>query len=62
VLGVTLPVAKLEDVLEGKIWAVLDPARRASKRQKDLVDISRILEKYSHLRPAVPEEILARLL
>ena len=62
VLGVTLLVAKLEDVLQGKIWAVLDPARRASKRQKDLADISRILEKYPYLRPVVPAEVLARLL
>lgn len=62
VLGVTLPVASVEDVLQGKIWAAMDPARRASKRQKDLADISRILESYPHLRPAVPDEILRRLL
>jgi hypothetical protein len=27
VLGVELPVAAIEDVLRGKIWAALDPAR-----------------------------------
>jgi hypothetical protein len=62
VLGLTLPVASLEDVLQGKIWAVLDPERRGSKRQKDLADISRILEKYPDLRVQVPQEIRARLL
>lgn len=62
VLGLPLPVARIEDVLQGKIWAFLDPERRASKRQKDLTDISRILEQYPPLRRQVPSEILARLL
>ncbi|MBI3780264.1 MAG: nucleotidyl transferase AbiEii/AbiGii toxin family protein, partial [candidate division NC10 bacterium] len=44
VLGIMLPVARLEDVLQGKIWAALDPTRRGSKRQKDLADIARLLE------------------
>lgn len=61
ILGVALPVARLEDVLQGKIWAVLDPARRSSKRQKDLADIARLLEAYPHLRQRVPEQVLARL-
>jgi hypothetical protein len=61
VLGVELPVASLEDVLQGKIWAALDPQRRGSKRQKDLADISRLLEKYPELRLEVPQEIRARL-
>jgi hypothetical protein len=62
VLGLRLPVASLEDVLQGKVWAVLDPARRSSKRQKDLADISRLLEAYPHLRQKIPAEVLARLL
>lgn len=61
VLGVDLPVASLEDVLQGKIWAALDPERRMSKRQKDLADIARLIEAYPHLRAHVPGEILARL-
>ena len=61
VLGVPLPVASLEDVLQGKIWAALDPSRRASKRQKDLADIARLIESYPHLRQRVPDELLARL-
>jgi len=62
VLGLTLPVARVEDVLQGKIWAVMDPERRGSKRQKDLADIARILEEYPDLRTRVPQEIRARLL
>jgi hypothetical protein len=62
VLGMALPVASVEDVLQGKIWAVMDPERRGSKRQKDLADIARILEKYPDLRGQIPQEIRARLL
>lgn len=62
VLGRTLPVAALEDVLQGKVWAAMDPSRRASKRQKDLADIARILEAFPQLTPRVPATILERLL
>jgi hypothetical protein len=61
ILGLRLPVASLEDVLQGKVWAALDPAHRPSKRQKDLADIARLLETYPHLRQRVPAEVLARL-
>ncbi len=61
VLGIVLPVASLEDTLQGKVWAVQDPRRRASKRQKDLADIARLLEAYPELRTRVPQEILRRL-
>src|SRR5438128_172559 len=62
VLGLELPVAALEDVLQGKTWAAQDPSRRASKRQKDLADIARIIEAYPELRPRVPAALLDRLL
>jgi hypothetical protein len=62
VLGVELPVARVEDVLQGKVWAALDPTRRASKRQKDLADIARILESRPALRASVPAQILERLI
>jgi len=61
VLGLELPVASVEDVLQGKIWAVQDAGRRGSKRQKDLADIARLLEKYPELRRQVPQEVRARL-
>jgi hypothetical protein len=62
VLGLTLPVARVEDVLQGKLWAVADQSRRGSKRQKDLADIARLVEAYPHLRDLVPEEVLRLLL
>lgn len=61
VLGLPLPVASLEDVLQGKLWAVMDAERRPSKRQKDLADIARLLESCPELRKKVPAEVLSRL-
>lgn len=62
VLGLKLPVARLEDVLQGKVWAAQDPERRPSKRQKDLADISRLIEAYPALRSRVPDDVLSRLI
>jgi len=61
VLGLHLPVASIEDVLTGKIWAAQDPERRASKRRKDLLDIERLIEAHPRLRSQVPEDLLSRL-
>lgn len=57
VLGYNLPVATLEDVFQGKLWAYADPERRPSKRQKDLADILRLVESYPHLAELLPETI-----
>jgi hypothetical protein len=62
VLGRDLPVARLEDVLDGKVWAAQDQTRQPSKRQKDLADIARILEARPDLRARVPADILAKLI
>ncbi|MGQ0667777.1 MAG: nucleotidyl transferase AbiEii/AbiGii toxin family protein [Nitrospiraceae bacterium] len=62
VLGRRVPVASLDDLLQGKLWAAQDSARRASKRQKDLADIARLIEAYPHLRSRVPADILSRLI
>jgi hypothetical protein len=35
-----LPVASLDDPLQGKLWAAQDATRHPSKRQKDLADIA----------------------
>lgn len=57
VLGYDMPVAAVEDVIQGKIWAVTDETRRASKRQKDLSDIMRLIEVRSDLVSMVPESL-----
>jgi len=61
ILGRPLMTAALDDVLGGKVWAAQDVTRRASKRQKDLADIARLLEAYPELRAQVPGDVLARL-
>jgi len=57
VLGYTMKVARVEDVLAGKVWAYMDKARRKSKRQKDLADIFRIIEKFPQLEATLPQDI-----
>ena len=57
VLGYTMKVANIRDILKGKIWAFSDSKRRPSKRQKDLADIIRIIEKYPHLKKSLPKSI-----
>ena len=60
VLRLCLPVASIEDVLTGKLWAAQDLERRATKRRKDLLDIERLIEAHPRLRARVPVDILAR--
>jgi hypothetical protein len=57
VLGYHIPVAALKDVLQGKIWAFSDTARRPSKRQKDWADIMRLAETYPHLVSLFPNSL-----
>jgi hypothetical protein len=61
VLGMHLPVAAVEDLLQGKVWAAQDATCRPSKRLKDLADIARLLEVHPELRERVPDDILERL-
>ena len=61
VLGLELPVAAIEDVLQGKVWAAQDPDRRSSKRRKDLLDIERLIESFPHLQARVPAGIMKQL-
>jgi len=57
VLDYAMNVAALEDVFQGKIWAYSDEERRASKRQKDLADILRMIETYPELKGLLPESL-----
>lgn len=57
VMGYDMKVAAIENILQGKIWAYSDQKRRKSKRQKDLADIFRLVETYSHLNDLLPDSI-----
>ena len=60
-LGYKMKVARLGDVLQGKIWAYTDKQRRKSKRQKDLADILRIIEGYPELIESLPKSLRDQL-
>jgi hypothetical protein len=61
VLGLRIPVAGLEDIIRGKVWAWQDATRRLSKRKKDELDLIRIGEAYPQLRSLLPKEIVTQL-
>jgi hypothetical protein len=43
------------------VWAYVDQARRASKRQKDLADIMRLVETHPALKADLPPVVADRL-
>ncbi|MBI5185947.1 MAG: nucleotidyl transferase AbiEii/AbiGii toxin family protein [Nitrospinae bacterium] len=61
VLGYKIPVAAIEDVFQGKVWAAVDKTRRSSKRQKDLADIMRLMEAQPGLEALLPEQLKKRI-
>jgi hypothetical protein len=61
VLGYTMSVASLGDVLQGKLWAYADDRRRGSKRQKDLADILRLVETHPALKPQLPPDLASQV-
>ena len=61
VLGVQVPVASLENVIRGKVWAWQDDQRRATKRKKDELDLMRIAEAHPELRGLIPAKVVKQL-
>ena len=61
VFGMNLPVAQASDVLNGTLWASQDAARSAWKRQKDMLDLMRLIEANPKLRGQLPPQWAARL-
>ncbi len=55
--GIRMRVASVEDTFAGKIAAFQDPKRRGSKRQKDLLDIVRLIESHPRLKMLLPVKI-----
>lgn len=56
--GVRLPVATLDDLVQGKLWAIADPQRRASKKAKDKADLIRICEAQPRLVAVIPAGLI----
>ena len=65
VWGILMRVASLEDTLAGKIAAYSDISRRPSKRQKDFLDILRLVENHPHTLALLPDtlrdEVMAKI-
>lgn len=59
--GILMRVASREDTLLGKLKAYADTQRRPSKRQKDRLDIARLVEAHADLRAHVPADVLEKL-
>jgi hypothetical protein len=59
--GILMRVASIEDTMSGKIAAYQEPQSRPSKRQKDLSDISRLLEAHPEIRDLIPAAIYDKL-
>jgi len=49
ILGYKLKVANKEDLLISKLWAFMDESRDELKKEKDFLDIKRLLKKYPRL-------------
>ncbi len=60
--GILMRVASREDTLRGKILAYKNQTHRASKRQKDLLDIMRMTEAHPRLRKLLPTAIAKKIL
>jgi hypothetical protein len=60
--GILMRVASLEDTLAGTILAWSAPARRPSRKLKDLADIARLVEAHPHLWFGLPGELRAQIL
>lgn len=61
VLGYKMRVAKKEDLLIGKIWAYKDPTRDALKKDKDMLDIKRLIRRYPKLKEYLPTDFKLNL-
>lgn len=57
VLGISVRIASLQDVTQGKLWAYGDPQRRLSKRKKDELDLIRLAEAHPELKANYPSDL-----
>ncbi len=54
IFGEKVPVACIEDLVQGKLWALQDADRRASKRAKDRADLIRLYESHPRAADLIP--------
>ena len=61
IFGVELPVAALPDLIQGKLWALADPKRGASKKLKDKSDLVRICESHPDMMRQIPAGVISEV-
>lgn len=61
VLGHEMPVVSLPDLVQSKLWAAMDPARRASKRAKDRADLIRLCESHLQAAARIPRGLIPEI-
>jgi hypothetical protein len=61
VFDVPMPVASLDDIVLGKLWAFTDSQRRASKRAKDRADLIRLCEVHPTLVGKIPVGLIPEI-
>ena len=62
VMGMRLPVATREDLVDAKGRAAMDPTRRPSKRMKDVLDLARLVGGFPELLERIPQSLRAQVL
>jgi hypothetical protein len=58
VFDIAMPVAAIEDLVQGKLWALQDENRRSSKRLKDRTDLVRLCESHPRLIKLIPAGLI----
>ena len=61
IFGIDVPVAALEDLVQGKLWAWNDSTRRPSKHAKDESDLLRLGEAYPEVILMLPMELRTKI-
>src|SRR5665213_697873 len=57
--GLDMPIASLPDLVQGKLWALQDSARRLSKRAKDRANLIRLCESHRQVFDLIPPGLIA---
>lgn len=61
VMGLVLPVAAPEDLVDLKVVAATEPRRRPSKRGKDIGDLARLVSRFPQLLTRIPAQLRPRV-
>jgi hypothetical protein len=61
VLGLRMPVASPQDLVDAKVAAAIEETRRPSKRGKDIGDLARLVTRFPALLQRIPAQLRTRV-